>query len=133
MTPDHFTMKPKKTTFIGTRIAFSGFATLGVTIASLIAHQFEAPSIVLFLPLLAGLFFLFSVANSVVAFRKETYEFRGSQIRSTRGGLFTTEITDLEIRNITHIKVHLPWLRWRFFGVGSVRIESAGSSSSEIT
>jgi uncharacterized membrane protein YdbT with pleckstrin-like domain len=133
MNPNDFTMKPKKTTFIGTRIVSSGVSAVVLTIGSLIAREYDVPSIVLLVPVFAIVAFAFSAWNASVAYRKEVYEFRGTQIRSTRGGLFSTEITDLEISNITHIKLHLPWLRWRFFGVGSVRIESAGSSSSEIT
>ena len=39
---------------------------------------------------------------------------------------------ELDVRNITHVKQRLPWIRYRFFNVGDVLVESAGSAGSEV-
>lgn len=63
-----------------------------------------------------------------VAYRKERYEIHDHRVLCHRGGLFGDETTELELRNVTHLKVKLPWLRHKFFGIGHVMVESAGNS-----
>jgi len=45
-----------------------------------------------------------------------------------RGGLFSDEATEFDLRNITHVKLKLPWLRYKFFRVGDVIVETAGTA-----
>jgi len=133
MSQESFKLKPNKSTFIGTRIVRSGFVLGAVAVAGLVAPMVGGPSEALIATGVAGLLFAVSCVAALVAYRKEHYEFGERTIRCERGSLFSGQITDLEVRNITHVKLHLPWLRWRFFGVGNLRIESAGSANSEVT
>ncbi len=93
----------------------------------------DAPVIVgaLGMPLLLVLLGLNS-ASALVAYKKESYEINGGFIRATKGGLFSDAEVELDVRNITHVKQHLPWLRHKLFGVGDLLIESAGSADSEV-
>jgi uncharacterized membrane protein YdbT with pleckstrin-like domain len=125
-------LRPRKSTFIGTRVVGYGFLLGVLGLVSLVASRLGDLPELLLGALLSALFFALACVSAVVAYRKERYEFSATKIRCERGGLFSSQITDLEVRNITHVKLHLPWLRWRFFGVGNVLIESAGSASSEI-
>ena len=68
-----------------------------------------------------------------VAYKKERYEIHGDHLVAHRGGLLSDGRTELDVRNITHVRLRLPWLRHRFFKIGDVRVESAGSAASEIT
>ncbi|MCO4746876.1 MAG: PH domain-containing protein [Proteobacteria bacterium] len=68
-----------------------------------------------------------------VAYTKERYEIHANHLVCHRGGLLSDGRTELELRNVTHVRLRLPWLRHRFFKIGDVRIESAGSAASEIT
>ncbi len=79
---------------------------------------------------LAAAFFIFILGLSAAsaAYRKERYLIQTSRLVCHRGGLFSDEATELEIRNITHVKLKLPWLRYKLFRVGDVIVESAGSS-----
>ena len=74
----------------------------------------------------------FAVYAAGVVFRKERYEVLPSRVVAHRGTLFSDQTTELEVKNITHVKRRLPWIRHKLFGVGDVMIESAGSSSSEV-
>ncbi|MEM9692108.1 MAG: PH domain-containing protein, partial [Myxococcota bacterium] len=74
-----------------------------------------------------------SLAGAWVAYRKEHYEIHGEHLLARRGGLLSDGVTELDIKNITHVKLRLPWLRHKFFKIGDVRVESAGSAASEIT
>jgi len=133
MPTDLFELKPKKSTFIGTRIVGYGVLLGVVGVASLVASKLGGIPELSLGAVVATLLLLLACVSASVAYKKERYEFGGRKIRCEQGGLFSSQITDLEVRNITHVKLHLPWLRWRFFGVGNVRIESAGSANSEIS
>jgi uncharacterized membrane protein YdbT with pleckstrin-like domain len=81
----------------------------------------------------SGLFVLIlgtvlTVYAALAAYRKERYELNDTTVVCHRGGLVSDQTTELEICNITHVKVKLPWLRYKFFGVGQVSIESAGNA-----
>lgn len=71
---------------------------------------------------------IMGVVASLVAYRKESYQIRDNRVICRRGGLVSDQTTELEVRNITHVKIKLPWLRHKFFGVGNVIIETAGTS-----
>jgi len=133
MPHEPFELRPKKSTFIGTRVVGYGFLLGVLGLVSLVASSLGDLPELLLGALLSALFFALACVSAVIAYRKERYEFSATKIRCEQGGLFSSQITDLEVRNITHVKLHLPWLRWRFFGVGNVLIESAGSASSEIS
>jgi membrane protein YdbS with pleckstrin-like domain len=90
-------------------------------------------------PLLIALPFLWLVIlvptlfGAHVAYKKERYEIHADHLVAHRGGLLSDGRTELDIRNVTHVRLRLPWLRHRFFKIGDVRVESAGSAASEIT
>ena len=65
---------------------------------------------------------------SFVAYRKESYELLNSTIVCHQGGLLNDQTTEIEIRNITHVKLRLPWLRHMFLGIGTIMVESAGTN-----
>ncbi|MFT6144164.1 MAG: membrane protein YdbS with pleckstrin-like domain [Myxococcota bacterium] len=126
--------KPVKTTFILPPIM--GMLTFCAVLSLVIAVVAVASGT---LPLLifAGVPWLIIVApttyNQFVAYRKERYEVHSDRLVAHRGGMLSDGRTELDIRNITHVRLRLPWLRHKFFKVGDVRVESAGSSASEIT
>lgn len=74
----------------------------------------------------------FGVYAALIAFRKERYELYPNHLRCHHGGLVSDELTELDVRNITHVKLRLPWIRHKLFGVGDVFVESAGSGGSEV-
>lgn len=78
----------------------------------------------------SGVFVAVAVWGAIVshaAYRKEKYELLDSHIRCRRGGLLSDQTNEMDLSKITHIKLRLPWLRYKFFGVGDVIIESAGN------
>lgn len=75
----------------------------------------------------------FAAYAAHVAWTKETYEIHGDHLVARRGGLVSDGRNELDMRNITHVRLRLPWLRYRLFKIGDVRVESAGSAASEIT
>lgn len=89
--------------------------------------------LVLPLPILWIVGLGFSVFAANVAFKKERYEVHPTHLIGLRGGLLSDGRSELDVKNITHVRLRLPWLRHRFFKIGDVRVESAGSSASEIT
>ena len=74
-----------------------------------------------------------AVYGAHVAFTKERYQIFGDHLVCHRGGLLSDGRTELDIHNITHVRLRLPWLRYKLFKIGDVRVESAGSAASEIT
>lgn len=126
--------KPVKTTFIlppiiGT-LVFAAIASVVIVVGAIalgvwpLAIFAVAPWVVIVAP---------SVYNAFVAYRKERYEIHADHLVAHRGGMLSDGRTELDIRNITHVRLRLPWLRYKFFKVGDVRVESAGSAASEIT
>lgn len=73
-----------------------------------------------------------SVFTALVAVRKERYTLTPTGIVAASGGLFSDRQADLELRNVTHVKQRLPWIRYRLFGVGDVIVDSAGSSGNAV-
>ena len=126
--------KPVKTTFIlppiiGTLI-FCAVLSVVIAVGSIASGAW-------FLIIFAAAPWLVIVApttyNAFVAYRKERYEIHSDHLVAHRGGMLSDGRTELDIRNITHVRLRLPWLRYKFFKVGDVRVESAGSAASEIT
>ncbi len=126
-------LRPKRSSFLFQRIVPGTVALLVVmSIAATALSTFGPPGsaalpFALWLVLVAIM-----VRAAFVAYRKERYEVGATRMVAHRGGLLSDQLTDLEFRNVTHVKQHLPWLRYRFFDVGDVLVESAGSSSSEV-
>jgi membrane protein YdbS with pleckstrin-like domain len=120
-------LKPRKGSYIFPRIVIGllfslllGVATAAILIA---AEQSPWPGAAV---LAVGS--VLAIIGSLVAYRKERYELHESRVICHRGGLMSDQTTELEIRNITHVKLKLPWLRYKFYGVGNVIVETAGNS-----
>ncbi len=120
-------LKPRKGSFVFPRIVLGLLLSLllgAATAAILMAvEQSPWPGLAVF-----AASSVLAVVGSFVAYRKERYEVHESRVICHRGGLMSDQTTELEIRNITHVKLKLPWLRYKFYGVGNVIIESAGNS-----
>ncbi len=120
-------LKPRKASFIFPRlVATCIVATLIGAVVSGISYSLEQPAWFGILAFIAIL--LLGIFSAQVAYRKERYQLQSSRLVCHRGGLFSDEATEFEIRNITHVKLKLPWLRYKLFGVGNVIVETAGSS-----
>ncbi|MCW1921865.1 PH domain-containing protein [Luteolibacter arcticus] len=120
-------LKPRKGSFICLRIVFGliGWAVLGAITAAILAATENPPwpGAVVFV---AGS--ILAVFASLVAYRKERYQILDSRVLCHSGGMVSDQTTELEIRNITHVKLVLPWLRYKFYGVGNVIVETAGNA-----
>jgi uncharacterized membrane protein YdbT with pleckstrin-like domain len=120
-------LKPRKGSYVFPRIILGlvGSLMLGGVVAGGLAaaEQHPWPGLVVF-----AVSSLFAIVGSLAAYRKERYELHESRVICHRGGLMSDQTTELEIRNITHVKLKLPWLRYKFYGVGDVIIETAGNA-----
>jgi uncharacterized membrane protein YdbT with pleckstrin-like domain len=120
-------LKPRKGSFVFPRLLVSGFlsALFGAVVSIVLSAlgQPAWPGLIAF-----SAVFLLGIFSALVAYRKERYLLQSSRLVCHRGGLFSDEATEFEIRNITHVKLRLPWLRYRLFRVGDVIVETAGSS-----
>lgn len=127
-------LKPKKTSFLIARVRdviilstvlAMALAVAGAVAGSALLWAAAAVQFVLFVGL--------TLLAAMVAYAKERYELHPRHLVVHRGGLFSTQTSELDLRNVTHVKQHLPWIRYRFFDVGDVIVESAGSSGAEAT
>ena len=82
--------------------------------------------------LVAGALVCFSMISGAVAWKKERYEIHHKGLLARGGGLLSDRTTELDFRNVTHVKQRLSFLRYRLFNVGDVIVQSAGSSSAEV-
>ena len=126
--------QPKRSPFLFRRIGMAVwlclFATLGLVFGAVAAGAYI---LLAFVPVVWLFLFAPMAYGALVAYRKEQYELHDDHLVCLHGGLLSDGRTELDVRNITHVRLRLPWLRHRFFGIGDVRVESAGSASAEIT
>ena len=120
-------LKPRQGSFMFRRILVGAVSSLILGILAAVGFTLAGltPLLAVFVALLA---LGFNVYAAMVAYRKERYEIHGDRVICHRGGIFGDETTELELRNVTHLKIMLPWLRHKFLGIGHVMVESAGSS-----
>ncbi len=125
-------LTPVRMPFLWPRIGGAAVVTVVLTgVILLMAIAF--PIALLLVPVLwVGLLGL-SVWGANVAYGKERYEMHADHLVRHYGGLLSDGRNELDVRNITHVRLRLPWLRHKFFDIGDVRVESAGSAQSEIT
>ncbi|MES2982029.1 MAG: PH domain-containing protein [Verrucomicrobiota bacterium] len=120
-------IKPRIGSFLMFRFVVTFFVALLIgAVATAIFYSFELS------PWLGLLGFLLvagvGVISGLATFRKERYQIQATRLVCHRGGLISDEETEFEIRNITHVKIKLPWLRYKFRKVGNVIVETAGTS-----
>lgn len=120
-------LKPRKGSFLFHRFLSGFLIALVLGIAVAVGCYFLEVTPFAGLAAFALLLALF-VFGSLVAYRKERYQLTSSTVLSHSGGLASDQTTEVEICNITHVAMKLPWLRHKLFGIGSIEIESAGTS-----
>ena len=126
------TLTPERMPYLWPRIGGAVVLTVVLSVVILF-FSLAFPIAFLLLPVLfVGLLGL-SVYSANVSFGKERYEVHDDHLVRHYGGLLSDGRSELDVRNITHVRLRLPWLRHRFFDIGDVRVESAGSAQSEIT
>ncbi len=81
---------------------------------------------------LLSLFFLYLLINLFVSYKKERYELFADRIIRHGGGIFSQFQSELILNNVTNISHLRPFLLYTFFKTSHIRIESAGSSLSQI-
>ncbi len=128
--PEEFRYKPNSTAFLkyGFAIIAIVFVILYIIVLSLVGTAFLLPISAVLLVLLAIAYWIRSVN-----YDKEEYIFSGDRLVRKSGSPFSDNKTELIIRNITHVKLSLPWIEYALFKTGSIRIESAGSAATEIS
>lgn len=127
-------LKPRKISFLIERAAAPvGLMLLLAIAAAVAARVLDQPALPALEPgLLAaagGLVLAAAVVlgDGLVAYRKEQYFFSERQIIREGGGILRDSHTELNVGNITHVQLILPWPRHPLFGVGHVLVDSAGS------
>ena len=127
------TLNPERMPFLWPRLAGVLFLVGVLAVVLLGAAALTTWWVLLLLPLLTLPFVGLSLYAAHVAYGKERYEVHDDHLVRTFGGLLSDGRNELDVRNITHVRLRLPWLRHRFFRIGDVRVESAGSAGAEIT
>ncbi len=127
-------LKPNKLAFIASRIFTKIFAVFLIVLGAFIALSFAFSTLYVgifsFIILLIAIFSIYLL--ELVVYKKLVYIFYDDKIIQKGGSLFTNYETELNIKNITHLKKRLPWIENKIFKTGHIDIESAGSSASEI-
>lgn len=119
--------KPRKASFLFSRIAL-GLALsliLGLVTALVCTLYMLTPWIGL---AVFAVFFVCFIYLALAAFRKERYQLTESNVLCHRGSLVSDQTTDVDICNITYVEMSLPWLRYKLFKIGTIKIHSAGNA-----
>src|SRR3989344_5124735 len=78
------------------------------------------------------LIYVSTIISKSAKYRKTKYIFYKNRIIEKGGSLFSDYEIDLSIKNITNIKVTIPFLENKLFGTGSLDVQSAGSGQTSI-
>ena len=120
-------LKPRRGSFLFSRLLTGfGLSLLLAIITAAVCFAFEQTPFIG-----AGVFillFAFTIFAALIAYRKERYELTKSTVLCHQGGLVSDQTTEVEICKITHVAMKRPWLRHKLFGIGTIEIESAGTS-----
>jgi uncharacterized membrane protein YdbT with pleckstrin-like domain len=125
-------LRPKQSTFMILRLIAPTIMLFVLTVGGSVGVFFVLPLAIAGVLLLGAVGLGVAIWAARVAWTKETYRFYADRVVATRGGVVSDQTTELDVRNITQVKLKLPWPRYPLFKVGDVMIESAGSGSSEI-
>lgn len=120
-------LQPHRSSFIFPRIVIGVLAAivLGAVTAGILAAMEKSPWAGLAVFAAGG---VLSLLASLASYRKERYQILDSSLICHRGGLVSDERYELEIRNLTHVKLRLPWLRHKLFNVGDVLVQTSGNA-----
>ena len=132
MQTNSFELRPVRSSFLISRLLAPSLVLLVMTCASAAVLAFSAPGYTPVPLLVFATLVVILAIDARVALRKEVYQVSANAITARSGGLWADRQADLDLRNVTHVRQHLPWLRYRFFNVGDVLIQSAGSSQSQV-
>ncbi len=126
-------LRPKQTSFLFDRISTAAPGVVFAATACAIAAQtLQEPALFVLAGLLvvglAGL----TAWTGQVAWTKEHYEVHDDHLVAHSGGVASDRTLTLDLKKVTHVKQRLPWFRYRFFDVGDVIVESAGSTKAEV-
>lgn len=132
------TFKPQKNAFLlGVMITvFIIFAVIFVPVSVILYFALGAGSgsLASFALLIAfTALFAFIYYTQSIRYKKTEYYFYHNKIIAKTGGLFSDSQKELIIKNITHVSHNRPYLWNRFFGIGHLFIEAAGSSGLHLT
>ncbi|PLX20863.1 hypothetical protein C0584_03705 [Candidatus Parcubacteria bacterium] len=126
--------KPNKNAYIFSRLIFQVLVLLLLFVGVYIFLKVITPEYFSLLYIIGAIVFLvvFLYYYHLVAHRKLIFYFEGTKIIQKGGTIFSDYETELNIKNITHLRLRLPFIEYKLFRTGHVDIESAGSASSEI-
>ncbi len=130
--PQNYELKPYRPAFLYYKLVFGFFMFLifflGIYFA--VRKILVYPEIILL-----SAFFTINIFNYIilsVKYRKERYIFQPNKIIRKGGSIFSDFEVELNIKNITHVKMALPFIPNKLFSVGNIKVESAGTSAAEI-
>jgi membrane protein YdbS with pleckstrin-like domain len=130
-------LKPNRTVAVTLQRAISTVISLFFGLGLIISSMF-IPDEALFLRWIMlgiGTLILVNIPwvlySTKVRYEKTGYTLEAARIVTTTGGPFSDSTTELEIRNVTHVKLVLPWIENKLFGTGAVHVESAGTGGVE--
>lgn len=127
-------LKPRRLSFMIPRIVMTAVVLVILSTMILVAAVvFEMLFLLALVPVLWVVLGGLGVVGTHVAYTKERYEIHADHLVAHTGSIASDARTELDIGNITHVRLRLPWLRHKLYGIGDVRVESAGSAASEIT
>lgn len=127
-------IKPEKDVFLLRRIlAALLVATFPAVIAGVAGFFFLSPWVPLVVFIAWLLWGGWTVISSLVMYGKEHYEIHEDRILIHRGGVFSDFEVELHFRQVTHVQWIRPWLSYRLFGVGDLRVEAAGGTAGAVS
>jgi uncharacterized membrane protein YdbT with pleckstrin-like domain len=124
-------LKPNKTSFFYFNFAIRTFLYFLLTVLAYGFGFLMNLSVYLFLGLFL-LIILFSYINQSTKYKKKEYIFKENRIIERGGAIFSDYETELMIKNITHVDLKLPLIKYNLLETGFIRIESAGGGGTEI-
>lgn len=120
-------LKPRKGSFIFPRLVRGFLLAVFLGAASAAGCFFLQVTPLIGLGVFA-LILTLAVTGAFIGYHKERYQVSGSTVLCHRGGITSDQTTEVEICNITHVAMKLPWLRHKLFGIGTIEIDSAGTA-----
>lgn len=141
---DSFQIKPNAMVFVYYNSIKTVIGTILLTLVGGTAYvvgnfvfDLEIPieALIIGAVLLIVWFFLggvFPLVSRRIAYGKELYRFEKDEIIFTFGGLFNESERELKIKNITKLRLVMPWFEHMIFKTGYICIQTAGTSSAEI-
>ncbi len=130
--PQSDAIRPNKTAFVDYRFAVRFiYSLIFFSFLYFLINQFFSLSVLYFLTVFV-LLNLLSYYSLTVQYKKEKYIFLPNKIIRKGGGIFSDYEVELIVKNITHITMHLPFIKNKLFQTGEVSIESAGTGATEV-